>query len=103
MLKKPKKFDKLAFFVLTIGVTSTIPKTMIFINGFDERVMLAIYLQNLLSKYMKNDRKRLIRTFILILKWGTKVKYLEDFHNNNTKIWIYSDAIKIKVDIENII
>ena len=52
----------------------------------DEKIILVIYLYNLLPKYIKKNRERLIKTFTLILKSDIKNKYLEDFYNNNTKI-----------------
>ena len=59
---------------------------MVFINSFDEKVILAIYLQNLHFTYIKSNRKRLIKTFTLILEPDIKAKYLEDFSNGDTKI-----------------
>ena len=35
---------------------------------------------------MKSDRKRLIKSFTLILKLDIKIKDLKDFYNNNTRI-----------------
>ncbi len=59
---------------------------MVFVDSLDEGTILAIYLRNLLLEHMQSDEKRLIRTFNLILEPDTKTEYLEDFHNNDTKI-----------------
>lgn len=59
----------------------------------DEKIILVIYLYNLLPKYIKKNRERLIKTFTLILKSDIKNKYLEDFYNNNTKIQFCMNAI----------
>lgn len=53
---------------------------------------------------MKNDGKKIIKIFtLLILKLNNKAKFPKDFYNDNLKIWIYTNAAKIMIDIENII
>lgn len=101
--KDPKKIDKLGCLNLTASVVSAIPKTMVFVDYLDERVILGNHLHNLLPVHMKKDRKRLIRTFISRLEPDTKAKYRENFHNGNTRIWICIDAAQIRVDIGNIV
>lgn len=76
---------------------------MVFVDSLDKRTTLAIHLQNLLFKYMQNDKKRLIRTFSLILEPDTKIKYLKDFYNSDTRIWICTDVAEIKLNIRNIV
>lgn len=102
-IKDLKKLDKLAFSALTAHAALTILKIIIFVNNFNKRVILAIYLQNLLSKHIKNNRKMLIKMFTFILKLDTKAEYLKKLCNINIKIWICIDAASIEVDIGNII
>lgn len=85
-IKNLKKFDKLVFLIPIVGATLTISKIIILINIFHKKVILAIYLQNLLFEYMKNNGRILIKTFILILKLDIKSKYLKNFCNNDIKI-----------------
>lgn len=98
-IKNPKEFDKLAFFISTIGEILIIPKIIIFVNSFDKRVMLINHLYNLLPMYMKKDDKRLIKIFILILKFDIKSKYLNNFCNYSNNIWIYIDAARMRINI----
>lgn len=102
-IKKSKKFHKQAFFILTASIALIIPKIMILINNFNKKIKLAIYLQNLFPTYIKSDKKGLIRTFILILKLDIKAKYLKNFHNSNTRIWICTSANNIILNIKNIV
>ena len=102
-IKTPKEFNELAFLVPTAGATSTIPKTMVFVNSLDDGMTLAYHLCNLLSAHIKNDGERIIRTFISVFEPDAKEEYLEDFHNGNTRIWIYTDAARIGVEIRNIV
>ena len=85
-IKKSKDIDKLVFFILTTNKVLALRETMIFVNSLDKKVTLAIYLQNLLFAYIKYDRKRLIRTFISILKLDIKAKYLKNFYDDNIRI-----------------
>lgn len=59
-IKKLKEINKLALLILTNDIVSTIPKTIIFIDTLGEKVILANYLYNLLSAYIKKDQERLI-------------------------------------------
>lgn len=59
---------------------------MIFVNGFDNEILLIYHLCNLFLAYMKNDRKRIIRIFTLVLEPYTEEKYLENFYNGDIKI-----------------
>lgn len=85
-IKKLKDFDELAFFILTTSRALALPKTMVFVNSLDKGVTLVIYLQNLLFTYIKYNRKRLIKTFISILKLDIKAKYQKKIYNDNTRI-----------------
>lgn len=67
-IKNPAKFGKLAFFILITGAILAISKTMIFVDSLNKGIILAIHLHNLLFEYIKDDRKKLIRTFTLILE-----------------------------------
>lgn len=102
-IKKAKEFDKLAFLISTASVTLVIPKTIVFVDSLDKKVMLAIYFQNLLSEYIKDYGERLIKTFTLILKLNRKAKYLEDFCNDNTRIYICTNTTRMGVNLENIV
>lgn len=62
-IKDPKEFHELASFIPTANAVSAIPKTMSFVNSFDEKEMLANHLRNLLPINKKKDNKRLIQTF----------------------------------------
>ena len=84
--KKIKKFDKLVFFILIASITLAILKTIVFINSFNKKIILVIYLWNLFHMHIRNNGKRLIKTFISIFILDIKVKYLKKFYNNNTKI-----------------
>ena len=55
-IKKLKEFDKPAFLILITAVASVIPKIIVFVNSLDKRVILAIYLQNLLFMHIKSDK-----------------------------------------------
>ena len=85
-IKKPKKFDELVFSILTVDTALAILKTIVFVNSLNKKIMLILYLQNLLITYMKNDRKKLIKIFILILEPDIKTKYSKKFYNSNIKI-----------------
>ncbi len=102
-IKKQREFDKLAFFVLTAGAILAISKIIVFVDSLDKKTMLAIHLQNLLPEHMQGNKKRLIRIFSLILELDIKNKYQKDFCNNDTRIWICTDATRIWVDIKNIV
>lgn len=102
-IEKPKKFNELAFSISNVNTALAILKTMIFVNSFNKKIILIIYLQNLLLAYMKNNGENLIKIFILILKMDIKTKYLKKICNSNTKIWICIDIIEMRVDIKNII
>lgn len=84
-IKDPKEFNELVFFVSITGIVSAISKTMVFVDNFDKRIILANHLYNLLLAY-KKDRETLIQIFNLILKLNIKVQYLKDFHNIDIKI-----------------
>lgn len=75
-IKNPAKFGKLAFFILINGAILPISKTMIFVDSLNKRIILAIHLYNLLFEYIKDNRKKLMRTFTLILELDTKSKFL---------------------------
>lgn len=85
-VKKPKKFNELAFSISTVNTALAILKTMVFVNSFNKKIILVIYLQNLLFAYMKNTEKKLIKIFILILKLDIKAKYSKKSCNSDTKI-----------------
>ena len=85
-IKTPKKFDKLFFLVFITIVVSAILKTIVFVHSFDIVMILIYNSYNLLFKYIKNDEKKIIRIFTLILKSDAKKNYLEDFCNGNTRI-----------------
>lgn len=102
-IKKPKMFNKLVFFFPIVDKILAILKIMIFVNNFNEEVILAIYLQNLLFAQMKSFKKRLIKTFTLILKPDTKIKYLKKFCNSDTRILICIDTAGMGIDIKNIV
>lgn len=59
-IKNLKKFNKLVFFIPTIDIDLAILKTIVFVNSFNKEVILINHLNNLLSIYIKNDKKRLI-------------------------------------------
>ena len=59
---------------------------MLFVNSFNDKMTLAYHLRNLFSVHLKNNGKKIIKTFILLLKPDTKEKYLEIFCNSDTKI-----------------
>ena len=84
--------NKLVFLVPTIGAALAIPKPMIFVNGLDDGMTLAYYLCKILSAHMKNDEKKIIRTFTLVLEPNAKEEYLKDFCNSDTRIWICTDG-----------
>lgn len=67
-----KEFHKLIFFIPTTSTVSAIPKTIVFVNSLDDRMILAYHLHNLLLTYTKNDRKRIIKTIILVFEPDTK-------------------------------
>lgn len=73
-IKTLKNFDDLEFFILTANATLVFSKIMIFVNSFDERMILVNLLHNLILIYMKNNRKKIIKTFTLVLKLDTKYK-----------------------------
>lgn len=52
---------------------------MIFIDNFEDEIIFIHYLHNILLMHIKNDRKRIIRTFTLVLESDVKEKYLKDF------------------------
>ncbi len=80
-----------------------IPKIIVFVDSLDERITLAYHLCNLFPAYMKKDIKRLIQILNLILESDTKAQYLEDFCNDDIKIWICTDIAGMGVAIENIL
>lgn len=71
-IKDSKWFDKLVFFIPTIGAVLGIPKTMVFANSLNKRIILANYLHNLLSVHMKKDGEKLIQIFNSRLELDTK-------------------------------
>lgn len=67
-IKIRKEFDQLAFLISTTNAISTISKIILFVNSINNKIILAYHLYNLLSVYMKNDGKRIIKTFTLVLE-----------------------------------
>lgn len=85
-IKTLKEFNKLIFFVPNTSIVSAIPKTIVFVNSFDDRMQLAYHLCNLLLVYMKNDRKKIITTFTFIFEPDAKEEYLINFYNDDIRI-----------------
>lgn len=81
-----KDFNNLNFCNSTVSVALAIPKTMVFVDIFDNKIALANYLHNLLPTHMKNYEERIITTFILLLESNIKENYLKYFCNADTKI-----------------
>ena len=75
---------------------------MIFINSIDKDIALRKYLQTLLLDNLKDRGKKIILSFLSILKAKTKIDWLKNFLNGNTRIKICIDATKIRVDILDI-
>lgn len=75
---------------------------MIFVNNIEKSIALEKYLQSFPSKNLKNRDKKIIISFLSILKTKTRTNYLKDFLNSNTNILICIDATGIRVDIPDI-
>lgn len=71
-IKTPKKFDELVFLISTTDAVLAIPKTMIFVSIFDNKMTLVYHLCNLFPTYIKKDGERIIKIFTLILESNAK-------------------------------
>lgn len=93
------KFKNFNFLVPSkINSIYNIGKTMIFVDSIKNSKVLRKYLQSLLPNKLKNRGEKIIKSFSSILK-TKKSNCLEDFLNNNTRIIIYTDIVRIKFNI----
>lgn len=75
---------------------------MIFVDGMKKSIALGMYWQIFLLNNLKDRGNDVIKSFSFILEKKTKTNRLENFLNSNTKIIIYTDIIKMEIDIPNI-
>lgn len=78
-------------------------KIIVFVKKIDNAIKIAIYLNLLLLPKNWKKENILIRTFYSNLQISTCLNFIEDFWNRDTRILIYTNAVKIGVNIPNII
>lgn len=75
---------------------------MIFVDSVEKNIVLGKYLQTLLSDNLKDREKKIIVSFLLILKTKIKTNYLKNLINGDIRIINSRDVIGIGVDILDI-
>ena len=75
---------------------------MIFVDSVEKGIALRKYLRSFLLKNLKDRGEKIIISFSSILKTKTKADCLKDFFNGNTKILIYIEAARMRVNILDI-
>lgn len=88
--------------LLKISGINNIKKTMIFIDSVEKGIVLGIHFQTFLLNNLKDRRNDIIKSFSLVLKEKTKTDWLEVFLNDNTRIIIYTNAVRVRINILDI-
>lgn len=104
MVKKIKLKDYCALdiFVLQIRVRLDRPKTIIFINKIKDGIVIADYLQLLLSETMRTNEIQIIKSFSSNMTANTKEFFMQEFKIGNTYILICIDIIGISINIRDV-
>lgn len=89
--------------MLTINSLSAILEIIVFINSFNNRIILSNYLHNRPFGYMKNDRKKEQEHLFWYNSQIYKKNILKIFSNDDIKIQIYTDIIEIEINIRNMV
>lgn len=100
-IRKPG-YQELDVFLPSVGGSSDIPKTMIFVDNIDEGVTITNYLRSKLSKLLNKDAREMIRCPHSQLTTGTRIKFISDFIQGSTRILICADGVSLGLNFRDV-